>query len=190
LAVFWREDALQGALENLRITDRSRGWVVTHDPLPANQHDQTQLPQYFKKPRRGDPRRSRTDSAGFLLHRHRPLSRKKVTTTWILFPCGGQMTMGIDAPKTLKQTSSFSSGCMGAKRVRGFQESDWRLARSPGKPRRQDLGRSPNPKKGSTLLCICGKVEKYEDDWGMPPPIEVPLWKEVRRSARLTREAF
>jgi PAS domain S-box-containing protein len=42
------EDALQGALENLRITIEQSGAVVTHDPLPAISTDQTQLTQVFQ----------------------------------------------------------------------------------------------------------------------------------------------
>jgi PAS domain S-box-containing protein len=42
------EDALQGALKNLRITIGQSGAVVTHDPLPAIRTDETQLTQVFQ----------------------------------------------------------------------------------------------------------------------------------------------
>jgi light-regulated signal transduction histidine kinase (bacteriophytochrome) len=42
------EDALQGALENLRIAIEQSGAVVTHDPLPVISTDQTQLTQVFQ----------------------------------------------------------------------------------------------------------------------------------------------
>src|ERR1700736_2223454 len=42
------EDALQGALTNLRITIGQSGAVVTHDPLPAIRTDETQLTQVFQ----------------------------------------------------------------------------------------------------------------------------------------------
>jgi PAS domain S-box-containing protein len=42
------EDALQGALTNLRITMVQSGAVVTHDPLPVVRTDATQLTQVFQ----------------------------------------------------------------------------------------------------------------------------------------------
>jgi PAS domain S-box-containing protein len=42
------EDALQGALTNLRITIEQSGAVVTHDSLPALRTDETQLTQVFQ----------------------------------------------------------------------------------------------------------------------------------------------
>jgi len=42
------EDALQGALTNLRITLEQSGAVVTHDSLPALMTDETQLTQVFQ----------------------------------------------------------------------------------------------------------------------------------------------
>jgi PAS domain S-box-containing protein len=42
------EDALQGALTNLRITIGQSGAVVTHDSLPALMTDETQLTQVFQ----------------------------------------------------------------------------------------------------------------------------------------------
>jgi light-regulated signal transduction histidine kinase (bacteriophytochrome) len=42
------EDALQGALTNLRITIKQSGAVVSHDSLPAIQTDETQLTQVFQ----------------------------------------------------------------------------------------------------------------------------------------------
>jgi len=42
------EDALQGALTNLRITIGQSGAVVTHDPLPSITTDETQLTQVFQ----------------------------------------------------------------------------------------------------------------------------------------------
>jgi PAS domain S-box-containing protein len=42
------EDALQKALENLRITIEQSGAIVTHDPLPAVTTDATQLTQVFQ----------------------------------------------------------------------------------------------------------------------------------------------
>jgi PAS domain S-box-containing protein len=42
------EDALQGALTNLRMTIEQSGAVVTHDPLPAITTDETQLTQVFQ----------------------------------------------------------------------------------------------------------------------------------------------
>ena len=42
------EDALQGALTNLRITLEQSGAVVTHDSLPALMTDETQLIQIFQ----------------------------------------------------------------------------------------------------------------------------------------------
>src|SRR6202521_1962275 len=42
------EDALNGALANLRVTIKQSGAVVTHDPLPALRTDDTQLSQVFQ----------------------------------------------------------------------------------------------------------------------------------------------
>ena len=42
------EDALNGALANLRVTIEQSGAVVTHDPLPALRTDDTQLAQVFQ----------------------------------------------------------------------------------------------------------------------------------------------
>ena len=42
------EDALQGALTNLRITIKQSGAVVSHDSLPAIETDETQLTQVFQ----------------------------------------------------------------------------------------------------------------------------------------------
>jgi PAS domain S-box-containing protein len=42
------EDALQGALTNLRITIKQSGAVVSHDSLPAIKTDETQLTQVFQ----------------------------------------------------------------------------------------------------------------------------------------------
>ena len=42
------EDALQGALTNLRITIKQSGAVVSHDSLPAIRTDETQLTQVFQ----------------------------------------------------------------------------------------------------------------------------------------------
>ena len=42
------EDALQGALTNLRMTIEQSGAVVSHDSLPAIETDETQLTQVFQ----------------------------------------------------------------------------------------------------------------------------------------------
>jgi light-regulated signal transduction histidine kinase (bacteriophytochrome) len=42
------DDALNGALANLRVTIEQSGAVVTHDPLPALRTDDTQLAQVFQ----------------------------------------------------------------------------------------------------------------------------------------------
>ena len=151
------EDALQGALTNLRMTIEQSGAVVSHDSLPVIKMDETQLTQVFQN-LVGNAIKYRSAEVP-----HVHVSATKTVAMNGSFRCetmAWELTLS-----TLKGSSSSSSGCTGERSSRA-PESDWPFARRFWRGWAGGSGSSRNPKRAPPSTLPCRKeMENDEIDW-------------------------
>ena len=151
------DDALKEALTNLRRTIGESGAVVTHDPLPVIQTDDTRLTQVFQN-LVGNAIKYRSAE----VPRVHVSARKNGGPGWIFSVRDNGL--GID-PQYFERIFILSSGCTGETSSRAL-ESDWPFARRFWSGWAAGSGSSRNPERAQPSTLPCQKERTNDEiDW-------------------------